>query len=296
MNKDHRYTGSVRSDLLEEELFPALFESCAAFYRVDLATQQYKTLKQSPALSSRIQNTGNIQDLFKSLIYPYKCDSHPDCSYEALLSAAASPGQKCSRRVLHEGTDSFLLLQVSCLPVPDQETLYITVMVLGEHVNVRLFDEQDVELNAEEQILPEMDSALDTDDLPAAHDRSLMKPHISGSVRVLDQMEKYIHEHYMEKLTLGKLGKLFYMNSAYLGQLFFKRYKITFNEYLSQERLSHAVTLLENTDRLVYEIAAEVGYSTLNYFIKQFTAHYGISPAKYRKLYLAGADMTQYRE
>ncbi len=123
-----------------------------------------------------------------------------------------------------------------------------------------------------------------------ASDRRGDFPARQGSEHILDQVEEYIHQHYMEKLTLGALGKRFYINSAYLGQLFCKRFKMSFNEYLSLERLSRAAMLLQSTDRLVYEIATEVGFSTLNYFIKQFSAHYGVSPTKYRKLHASGGN------
>ena len=105
----------------------------------------------------------------------------------------------------------------------------------------------------------------------------------ANAEKILDQIEQHIHHNYMQKMTLKDLSRKYFINTAYLGQLFIRRYQIPFSEYLCRERLSHAALALTTTDKLVYEIAGEVGYTNLNYFIRQFSEHYGCSPSRYRR-------------
>lgn len=92
-----------------------------------------------------------------------------------------------------------------------------------------------------------------------------------------------VREHYEENLTLKDLSAKYFINSAYLGQIFRKKYEMSFKDYLNNYRMEQAASLLLRTDKRVYEIAEEVGYRNLEYFINRFIATKGCTPAKYRK-------------
>lgn len=100
---------------------------------------------------------------------------------------------------------------------------------------------------------------------------------------ILDMVEREIAEKYMTNISLKQLGEKFYINSAYLGQLFKKKYGVSFKDYLNMVRINKSVELLENTDMKVYEISAAVGYQSLDYFVTKFVAKRGHTPGKYRK-------------
>lgn len=111
----------------------------------------------------------------------------------------------------------------------------------------------------------------------------LMQLRNDSSGGVLIEVEKEIHHHYKENLTLKGLSKKYYVNSAYLGQLFIKKYGVPFKDYLNNYRIEQAVELLLHTEYLVYEIAEKVGYKSLDYFINRFIMVKGCTPTKYRK-------------
>lgn len=100
---------------------------------------------------------------------------------------------------------------------------------------------------------------------------------------ILDMVEREIAEKYMTNISLKQLGEKFYINSAYLGQLFKKHYGMSFKDYLNMVRINKSVDLLANTDMKVYEISAAVGYQSLDYFVNKFVAKRGHTPAKFRK-------------
>lgn len=101
--------------------------------------------------------------------------------------------------------------------------------------------------------------------------------------RGLKDVERYIQEHYAENLTLRDLGKMYYINSSYLGQLFHKKYGISFKDYLNNCRINAAAEMLLKSDRKVADIAAEVGYKDIDYFVSKFIEINGCTPTKYRR-------------
>lgn len=101
--------------------------------------------------------------------------------------------------------------------------------------------------------------------------------------RGLKDVERYIQDHYAENLTLRDLGKMYYINSSYLGQLFHKKYGISFKDYLNNCRINAAAEMLLKSDRKVADIAAEVGYKDIDYFVSKFIEINGCTPTKYRR-------------
>lgn len=100
---------------------------------------------------------------------------------------------------------------------------------------------------------------------------------------VLAQVEAYLRENYRDNITLKDLGKKYFVNSAYLGQIFKKQYGESFKDYLNRIRIEKAEDYLVHSDLKIYEIAGEVGYKDMDYFINKFIALRGCTPTKYRK-------------
>lgn len=100
---------------------------------------------------------------------------------------------------------------------------------------------------------------------------------------ILSEIDKEIKENYASNLTLRELSKKYYVNSAYLGQLFRKKYGQSFKDYLNNYRIEQASVQLLRTDNKIYQIAKEVGYHDLDYFVNRFILVKGCTPSKYRK-------------
>jgi two-component system response regulator YesN len=73
------------------------------------------------------------------------------------------------------------------------------------------------------------------------------------------------------------------MNSAYLGQIFKKRYGVSFGDYLHQYRMEKAKELLKHSDFKIYEISEKLGYKCPDNFIEKFEKINGLTPLQYRK-------------
>lgn len=111
-----------------------------------------------------------------------------------------------------------------------------------------------------------------------------LRKHTMGGV--LTDVEKEITDNYMNNLSLKSLSEKFFINSAYLGQIFKKQYGISFKDYLNNYRIDRACELLLRSDRKIYEIAEAVGFNNTDYFINKFVQTKGITPLQYRKGFL----------
>ncbi len=100
---------------------------------------------------------------------------------------------------------------------------------------------------------------------------------------VLADIENDMRQNYRDNVTLKELSQKYFINAAYLGQIFRKQFNESFKDHLNRIRAEKACDLLIKTDMRIYEIAEEVGYKDLDYFIEKFISFYGVTPAKFRK-------------
>ena len=94
---------------------------------------------------------------------------------------------------------------------------------------------------------------------------------------------KYINLHYAEVLTVKEIANKLSVNENYLIRLFKKELHTTPNQYITEMRLLHAKTLLEQTDHSIQYVANICGFNTPSYFTKCFKKIYHTSPLNFRK-------------
>ena len=99
---------------------------------------------------------------------------------------------------------------------------------------------------------------------------------------MVEQTVVYIHEHYMEDLSLDECANLAGTHSYTLSRLFKQITGVNFIEYVTSIRLEKAKELLRYSDKRIHEIAAEVGYQQ-RYFNRIFKKHVGVTPGQYRE-------------
>ena len=99
------------------------------------------------------------------------------------------------------------------------------------------------------------------------------------SVRV----ENYISDHLADKISVDELLREFSLSRGGLYRLFREEFGTSVNEYIMTMRMERAEKMLTETDASVSDVAASVGYSDYNYFIRAFKKRNGTSPLKYRR-------------
>lgn len=100
---------------------------------------------------------------------------------------------------------------------------------------------------------------------------------------LLYQILHYIQQHFTEDLSLASLAAALGYDYYYLSRYFSKTVRIPFSRYLAEYRIHYAISLLEQTDLPVTEIAFRSGFSSLRTFHDAFRRVTGASPGTFRK-------------
>lgn len=103
-----------------------------------------------------------------------------------------------------------------------------------------------------------------------------------GYSKAIQEAVSYIQAHYAEKITLAEVANRVSFNPEYFSRLFSKETGMNFIAYLNHIRMKAAAELLEHTNKKVYEIAEQVGYTSISYFSTAFKKHYGQTPNEYQ--------------
>lgn len=100
---------------------------------------------------------------------------------------------------------------------------------------------------------------------------------------VIQQITKYMEEHYHEKISLDQIAANMYLSSFYISKLFKSETGDTPINFLISLRMQKAKALLdEDPECSIKSAAAAVGYDDAYHFSKLFKKYYGISPLYYK--------------
>jgi two-component system, response regulator YesN len=103
------------------------------------------------------------------------------------------------------------------------------------------------------------------------------------NMKLISQIQQHIDERLGSSISLKEVAQAFSFSPNYLGHLFKEETGELFSEYIYRKRMELAKCLLNDPTMKVYEVANNVGASTLAYFSKQFKDYTGLTPGEYRK-------------
>ena len=97
----------------------------------------------------------------------------------------------------------------------------------------------------------------------------------------------YIRENYADPQVMSaeKIANACGMSVSYFRKLFKSEIGMTLPQYIAQTRLSHAVHLLQTTDKKIIQISTDVGFYEVTYFNKLFHDTFGMTPKEMQKKY-----------
>ncbi len=108
-------------------------------------------------------------------------------------------------------------------------------------------------------------------------------PRITAGKRLAQQAGYYIREHSEQKFSLSEVAGALYVNSNYLARVFRRETGHTLLWYHNAVRCEKAKRLLAETDLLVSEIGAAVGYVSSAHFSHLFKKMTGCAPSNWRE-------------
>lgn len=114
--------------------------------------------------------------------------------------------------------------------------------------------------------------------------KSLENNTFSESNSSLLPIISYIKANIQSSINMKNLSDVANMSITAFHRFFKKELGITPVEFIAQEKIKMAKTLLSEPNIHINEVSYELGYEDSNYFIRLFKKHEGITPKQYQKL------------
>ncbi|MBR5528135.1 MAG: helix-turn-helix transcriptional regulator [Clostridia bacterium] len=113
--------------------------------------------------------------------------------------------------------------------------------------------------------------------------RTLQQPQDNSAIKKLAPALDYIANHFDSPVSCKQLARLCYLGTSQFYELFKKETSKSPLEYRDSLLIREARLLIENTERSVNEISAQLGFQSPSYFSRFFKKHVGCSPLQYKK-------------
>ena len=106
---------------------------------------------------------------------------------------------------------------------------------------------------------------------------------IHSENEIIRKAQQYISSHIREKLSVPLVARQVDVSPSYLTALFHKNLQISPGEYIRRIKLQESKQMIRENNLNFTEIAAELHYSTVHHFSRQFKEKFGITPTEYAK-------------
>ncbi len=93
----------------------------------------------------------------------------------------------------------------------------------------------------------------------------------------------YLAKNHTRDIGLNDIAKLLGYDYHYVSRYFHSVFDMSFAELLGAYRLETAISLMDETDKKIADIAFESGFGSVRSFNYTFKKHFGISPNEYRR-------------
>jgi two-component system response regulator YesN len=108
---------------------------------------------------------------------------------------------------------------------------------------------------------------------------------------VVSSVLDYVDRNFMNQISVTSIAESVRMSPAYLCVLFKQNTGQTINQYITQLRVSQAMSLLKEGSLAVEEVCYKVGYLSTSYFSRLFRQTTGMTPSEYRNSLLSSRGM-----
>jgi AraC family transcriptional regulator, arabinose operon regulatory protein len=181
--------------------------------------------------------------------------------------------------LLYNAIPFFPLLGISSLPIPyDQEFFYLVQHLALEEEQRKLG--RDIMMNNYiQEIMIHLFRYLET--LPQF--QSALKNLDYLTDKRLATIVNYIQQNLQKDLSNKSIAKVAFVSEDYVGQLFKSLTKNNLQEYIENQRLERAMTLIRTSTDSVLEISVQVGFKDSAYFSRRFKNKFGVNATDVRK-------------
>lgn len=112
---------------------------------------------------------------------------------------------------------------------------------------------------------------------------TIQESNVNPQFEKLCMLRNSIRKNPERPWNISEIADSLYLSKSYLQKIYKSYFNKSIIEEMIQFRIDKARELLTNTDATVTDIARECGYSSYNYFVRQFKMCEEISPSEYRE-------------
>ncbi|MCA1292890.1 AraC family transcriptional regulator [Paenibacillus sp. alder61] len=113
----------------------------------------------------------------------------------------------------------------------------------------------------------------------------------SSKLERLKTVIHYIQHNYENPIRLSELASLIPMSEGQFCRFFKSMTRQTPMDYINSYRIRQAAELLRDPERKISDVALEVGYDNISYFIRVFRKTMKCSPSEFRKKLRTGVEV-----
>ena len=139
---------------------------------------------------------------------------------------------------------------------------------------------EDCELTTVRMLLEMWELLAGHMDLEAGSPRLRRLNHKQAKLQIMMQ---FIHDHYMEEITLEQIAASASLSKSGALHIFRSGIQISPVAYLIRYRLAQAAEQLQTTQKSVSSVAADTGFADAGYFCRKFRQQYHMSAGEYRQ-------------
>lgn len=96
-------------------------------------------------------------------------------------------------------------------------------------------------------------------------------------------LKDFIDTHFKEDINIPKIEQVCFYSYRNMNRIFQALHQETIGQYIKRVRLLKAAEYLKYSNKPIFDIALEVGFSDVHAFTKAFKARFKTPPASYRK-------------
>jgi AraC-like DNA-binding protein/mannose-6-phosphate isomerase-like protein (cupin superfamily) len=100
----------------------------------------------------------------------------------------------------------------------------------------------------------------------------------------LKAVMNFVQNRYASVIRIKDLADVAHMSEGQFCRFFKTMTRKTPVQYINYYRINQALAPLRQTDRKIHDVAMEVGFENLSYFIKVFSAQMSCTPSAYRRM------------
>ncbi len=99
----------------------------------------------------------------------------------------------------------------------------------------------------------------------------------------VEKIKEYIFRHLEQDIRRDDIAAAVFLNPNYVSRLFKKETNRTLKDFITEEKLKLAQTLIRTTNLSISLVAVKVGYTNFSHFSQLYKKYFNISPSEERK-------------